>query len=278
MPYCGKCGSPISVNHRFCGKCGTPVSTQSNVNETTPSLGSYMNQITSALNRSDIFDAHRLCEEAYIHYPNSVDAMTCYASSLSILIALDEEASAYGNEDFRSNCINLLNVAIRLKSDVSHSGDAMKYESQAHYGLGRYYKEHNDNDAALREFKQVDIKQRPFTAYYIAGCHISIIGVIARCLPVNQVEREAKKYASEFRNDVELINYALASTVISNMERAALLLTLSIIYAIGYPGISKNTKYAYDCVKQAYSISPELASEELDKYSMSRSGEIVYTP
>ena len=25
MPYCGKCGSPISLNSNFCGKCGSPV-------------------------------------------------------------------------------------------------------------------------------------------------------------------------------------------------------------------------------------------------------------
>ena len=279
---CRSCGNEIKKDFKFCGMCGAPIGNDNTVGQFTDNANkpsTYLSKMAQLFNQSQYFEAFSVSEEAYQRFPTNIDIIVFYESSLTLQISLDEEADAYRNEDFRTKCVKLIEVATKLKGDASYSDLGIKDECIAHYCLGRHYYAHNDYNSALIELKQVDVRQRPRAACFIVYCHMYMISKLAQDLPVKMALKEINSFAAEFRNDVNLLNLALTSSpIISKDEKAEIWLVLSELFVKDYPGLSQNIKYAYDCVRQAYSLRPDVASAEIKKFKSTASGSIIYEP
>ena len=96
---------------------------------------------------------------------------------------------------------------------------------------------------------------------------MQLIDGINRNASAEWINKQLNAYGAHIKNDTVLLKRALTSKNFNgDAERAAVLLCLSLIYAVGYPHVPKNVNYAYDCVRQAYSLRPAMAEEEYRKY------------
>ena len=83
----------------------------------------------------------------------------------------------------------------------------------------------------------------------------------------------------EFVADMELLKRALTSSNFENdREKCLIYIALYSQYSMGSLYVPKNVSYAYDCVKKAYDLCPDIAEDELKLFSTDSSGNLVYSP
>ena len=268
---CSRCGNSVSDDAMFCGKCGAPVDTTNSNQPSTSDPNSPQNMVNQAgklLDSGKLRDACDLLAEAYRMYPNDNKVIDCYTIVLSIELSAIWGIGADGSESTKRYCNTIFELTDKLRKNNYKLDHAEEFESDAHYGMGRYYKANGDKEMALKELKQADIMLNPFASYLIYDIHIDLAQT-----------HDRRTIEKEFVADVELLKKALNSNHFANdRDKCLVYLALYSQYCMGSSYVPQNVNYAYECAKKAYELCPEIAEEELTHFKTDYRGNLVYYP
>lgn len=271
---CPKCGAPFSTSSKFCSKCGTALNTSNDSQDTNSETNKADQMVRLAgekINSSQLREAKAILEEAYKLFPDNNKVIDCYTIFLSLMLSVQWGIGNDGDHLCKQCCDLIFELTAKLKQKSYRLDHAEQYENDAHYGMGRYYKANGDINMALNELKQVNIMLDPFAAFIIYDIHVSLASK-----DDNDSRRNIEK---EFVADVELLKKALNSNHFANdREKCLTYLALYSQYSMGSLFVPKNVNYAYDCVKKANDLRPDIAGDELKRFTTDSSGNLVYNP
>ena len=216
---------------------------------------------------SDLHGAKAIIQEAYQLYPEHEKVIFFCGLITAIDLSCLWGIGAEGSSNAKEACELLFELAAKLRKKNYEMEYANRFESSAHCGMGRYYYDNGNLDAALKELKLTDVLLNPYAAFVIYDIHVTL---------AQSVDRSIEK---EFVADVELLKKALNSTHFKNdREKCLVYIALYAQYSMGTKYVPQNVNYAYDCVKKAYELCPDIAEEELSHFSTDSRGNLVYNP
>ena len=276
--FCRKCGQPISPTSKFCGKCGTPVESFSNSPVDSPDPQQLVDQAGQKLDAGNLREAKEIIIKAYRLYPNNDKVIYCCGLITSIDLSCLWGVGAEGSANAKDACNLLFELSDKLKRNNNMLEKASQFESTAHCGMGRYYNDNGNFDMALRELKQTDVLLNPFAAYVIYDIHINLVQRKEN-EPLESYNNRRRIIEKEFVSDMELLKKALNSNHFANKrDKCLIYLAIYSQYSMGSLYVPKNVNYAYDCVKKAYDLCPDIAEEELTHFETDSRGNLVYIP
>lgn len=219
----------------------------------------YAGQIMRDSEKGGIHKSLEILERAEQIYPNNLDVKLALARMLFILghVRIQIGASADSAELF-DRCLSLLNY---LKQRNFKLDECRKIEVDVCFEYGELLWKKDNDKLALDMLERTELRKYPYAAVIIANIH--------------------NKYPALQRmtlGDIEKLKQAIATnTWRCEKEKATAYYMLSIIYAYGVLNILEpNEEYAYECIKKCAELDPELAKDELKKYSVGFWGTVKY--
>ena len=203
--------------------------------------------------------ARAILERAESLYPDNLDVKLSLARMLfisgHIYIQIDSNDDAIM---FFERCIPLLNY---LKQRNFKLDECRKIEVDVYFEYGELLWKRDNDRLALEMLEKTELRKYPYAAVIISHIH--------------------NKYPTFQRmtlGDIEKLKQAIATnTWRCEKEKATAYYMLSIIHAYGVLNILEpNEEYAYECIKKCAELDPELAKDQLKKYSVGLFGNVKF--
>lgn len=208
----------------------------------------------------DLSKAREIMTRAKELYPDNMDVRKQYIRLLNIVGHVDLKIGASDTAfELFSQCIREIDALNAKNIDLS---DLHNIETGLYMECGEAAYNINKTDEALRMFARTDHNKYPYAVVLSSSIHID--------------NREA--YGRDLAYDAKFLNQALNSNQWREpFELATAYYMLAAIYSQGVPRyINPDVNYAYSCIQKCAEIDPELAENELGKYSRNIFGQVIY--
>lgn len=219
----------------------------------------YAGQVMRDLEKGGIHKALEILERAEQIYPDNLDVKLALARILFILGHVRIQIGASDDSpQFFDRCLSLLNY---LKQRNFKLDECRKIEVDVCFEYGELLWKRDNDRLALEMLEKTELRKYPYAAVIISNIH--------------------NKYPAFQRmtlGDIEKLKQAIATNAWRcEKEKATAYYMLSIIYAYGVLNVLEpNEEYAYECIKKCAELDPELAKDQLKKYSVGLFGNVKF--
>lgn len=220
----------------------------------------YVQQSQTLFSTGDRAGAFKIIVQAQKMFPNSLAVMRQIVRLYDDFL-LDIAFTRKIQSADKDLCYLALDYIKKLRANNYETDGLSVTESDMYYCLGCIYHNENDIATALKMLNAANVDYTPVTAIEYVIIHMQYLDSY-----INELSRDASRL-------VQALNSKNWHT---NKRQAFAYCFLSMIYAKGAPGIQRDVNYAYNCIQQCNALAPEVAAEEIKKYSVDYYGRIVY--
>lgn len=220
----------------------------------------YVRQSQALLSSGNLVGASKTILQGQHLFPNDIAVMRQFVRIRDIVLHGLAVTGGIQSSD-KDSCYMVFDLIKKLRANAYETDGLSITESNMYYCLGCIYYKENDIDTALRMLYAANIDDTPDTACEIFHIHVHDLDRF-----INELYIDASRLVQALNSK----NWHLEGT------HAFAYYALSIIYVNGAPGIAQDINYAYNCIQQCNALAPEVAAEEIKKYSTDYYGRIVY--
>lgn len=220
----------------------------------------YVQQSQVLLSSGNLVGASKTILQGQHLFPNDIAVMRQFVRIRDIVLHGLAVTGGIQSSD-KDSCYMVFDLIKKLRANAYETDGLSITESNMYYCLGCIYYKENDIDTALRMLYAANIDDTPDTACEIFHIHVHDLDRF-----INELYIDASRLVQALNSK----NWHLEGT------HAFAYYALSIIYVNGAPGIAQDINYAYNCIQQCNALAPEVAAEEIKKYSTDYYGRIVY--